>query len=126
MITTSSSLITKGFSLMETHIVYISEPIMYAISEHESFDGSIKEVTKHMEAEINRLPKELTGTEIEQQMRKLVLKYLDNDVLEELEHEYDDDFGIKAIGAFSVKNIVEFLRINPASSIVDDAVVFAY
>lgn len=126
MITTYSSLITKGFSLMETHIVYISEPIMYAISEHESFDGSLEKVTEHMESEINRLPKELTVTEIEQKVRKLVLKHLDEDYLEELEHEYDDDFGIDAIGVFSVKNIVDFLRSNPESSIVDDAVVFAY
>ena len=111
---------------METHIVYISEPIMYAILEHESFDGSLEKVTEHMESEINRLPKELTVTEIEQKVRKLVLKHLDEDYLEELEHEYDDDFGIDAIGVFSVKNIVDFLRSNPESSIVDDAVVFAY
>ena len=99
---------------------------MYAISEHKNFNGSIEKVTEHMDTEINRLPKELTVTEIEQKVRKLVLKYLDEDTLEELEHEYDDDFGIDAIGAFSVKNIVIFLRLNPGSSIVDDAVVFSY
>ena len=126
MITTYSSLITKGFSLMETHIVYISEPIMYEITENENFKGSIEKVIEHIEAEINLFPKELTGTEIEKKVRKIVLKHLDNDTLEELEHEYDENFGIDAIGAFSVKNIVIFLRLNPGSSIVDDAVVFSY